>query len=146
MRTGLLRALLRLALLLCFAAGPTSAQRPSYAATLSNNYIFMNYFNVNITYENFQGYFLNTYTVPAGALTHFPTKPLAWHSSLVTRLVKQLRWAALPAHCHFMPLRTCDLPSRRPRPCSALRTPCLARQHHQAAPPPHTVKSCPVCM
>ncbi len=65
MRTGLLQALLPFALLLYFAAGPTSAQRPSYAATLSNNYIFMNYFNVNITYENFQGYFLYTYTVPA---------------------------------------------------------------------------------
>ena len=91
MRTGLLQALLPLALLLCFAAGPTSAQRPSYAATLSNNYIFMNYFNVNITYENFQGYFLNTYTVPAGALIHFATMPLALHCTPVPCLMRQPR-------------------------------------------------------
>ncbi len=65
MRAALLRALLPLALLPL--QGLTQAQRPSYSPTSAQYYIKNSYLVIDLVYENFQGYFLNTYTLPAGA-------------------------------------------------------------------------------
>ena len=59
-------ALLPPALLLVLL-GLTRAQRPAYSPTSSQYYIKNNYLVIELVYENFQGYFLNTYTLPAGA-------------------------------------------------------------------------------
>ena len=66
MRAALPRALLPLALLLLLP-GLTGAQRPSYAPISAQYYIKNGYLVFDLVYENFQGYFLNTYTLPAGA-------------------------------------------------------------------------------
>ena len=66
MRAALPRALLPLALLLLLPGLP-GAQRPSYAPVSAQYYIKNGYLVFDLVYENFQGYFLNTYTLPAGA-------------------------------------------------------------------------------
>lgn len=66
MRAAQLRALLPLTLLLLLP-GLTEAQRPSYSPTSAQYYIKNSYLVFDLVYENFQGYFLNTYTLPAGA-------------------------------------------------------------------------------
>lgn len=66
MRAALPCALLPLTLLLLLP-GLTRAQRPSYSPISAQYYIINNYLVFDLVYENFQGYFLNTYTLPAGA-------------------------------------------------------------------------------
>ena len=66
MRAALLHALLPLALLLLLT-GRAGAQRPSYSPISAQYYIKNNYLVLDLVYDNFQGYFLNTYTLPAGA-------------------------------------------------------------------------------
>ncbi len=61
-----LRALLTLVLLSALVA-PLDATRPSYAPTSKSVSVSGGLLRVYLEYDNFQGYFLNSYTLPAGA-------------------------------------------------------------------------------
>jgi hypothetical protein len=61
-----LRALLKL-VLISTLVGPVHATRPSYAPTSKSVYVKGGLLQVYLEYDNFQGYFLNYYTMPAGA-------------------------------------------------------------------------------